>query len=76
MEPANSKKLGDKKVPRASRVFMAGRSRESVERRATEKYSQHTVTKVKLDSKKRVPRGARIRGYTKYYRVYLKARER
>lgn len=54
------------------RVFMTGSSVEDVRARAKEKYRNCTVADVKWDKKKKVPRGAKIRGYNKYYRVYLR----
>lgn len=59
-------------MPRPYRVFMTGKSIESVTKRAKEKYTTYTIVDVKWDKKKKVPRGALLRGYTKYYRVYLK----
>lgn len=59
---------------RTVRVFMTGNSEEEVRQRAVEKYVNHIIVDVKVDPKKRVPRGARIRGYSKYFRVYLRER--
>jgi len=59
-------------MPRPKRVFMTGNSIEEVTKYAKEKYTTFNIVDVKWDKKKKVPRGALIRGKTRYYRVYLK----
>jgi len=55
---------------------MPGKNADSTLKRAREKYVTYTVQRIKLDERKRVTRSQRARGYTKYYRIYLKKKRR
>lgn len=62
----------NRKLGRVTRVFMTGKDEADVWDRATEKYVGYVVVDVKLDPKKKPTRSALARGYTHYFRVYLR----
>jgi len=69
--------VGMGKISYEYRVFVNGKTAESVRKKSAKKYGayNYVVTQVKLD-KKKPPKSARMRGLTKRYKVYLRKSKR
>ena len=56
-------------------VWINAKSSDKARRKGKEKYVNHTVTRVKLASRKKPVKRLRVLGYKKY-KVYLRKRKR